>query len=374
VKNISGRFAYAIDALSGDERRCALASPSASVLYYASAAQADAALRDRIVSELRRDPILRRWVIMAPERRGELLARRAGATTPVAGPCPFCPGQEAINPEEIALARSGDGWDVRVTPDKHPLLRIEGEIGRRGVGMFDMMNAIGAHELVTDTPDHTRTWADFRPEDMVPLLEMYRARIVDLRRDRRFRHVVVLKNHGAAWSHYQHAHSHVIATPFTPKRLEEEIAGAREYYRMRERCAFCDQLSEELRAGTRLVARNPEFATFAPFASEYPFEMWIMPIRHAADFSTLSDASLATLAGLLVDALARLRAALDDPPYSVVLHAGPLDGGDQAEFHWHWEIVPHLGHELGMEWGTGMFSNPVPPEDGAQRLRDALPG
>jgi len=231
------------------------------------------------------------------------------------------------------------------------------------------MNAIGAHELVTDTPEHTRTWADFSVQHMVRLLQVYRGRIADLRRDRRFRHLVVLKNHGAAWSRYGHAHSHVIATPFAPKRLEEELAGAREYYRMRERCAFCDQLAEELRGRTRVVARNPEFVTFSPFASEYPYEMWIMPVGHGADFSTLPDASLVSLAELLTDALARLRGVLDDPPYSMVLHAGPLDGGDQAEFHWHWEIVPHLGHEQGMEWGTGLFSNPVPPEDAARQLR-----
>ena len=321
------------------------------------------------MSELRRDPILRRWVIMAPERRSELIARRPAVPDAPPGPCPFCPGNEAMNPKEIAVARDGDRWLVRVTPDKQPLLRIEGDLGRRGVGMFDMMNPIGAHELVTDTPEHTSTWADFSVDHMVRLLEVYRGRITDLRRDRRFRHVVVLKNHGAAWSQYGHAHSHVIATPFAPKRVEEELAGAREYHRMRERCAFCDQLTEELRSGTRIVARNPEFVSFTPFASEYPYEMWIMPVRHGADFSALSDAALLSLAQLLTDALARLRDVLGDPPYSMVLHAGPLDGGDQAEFHWHWEIVPHLGHELGMEWATGLFSNPVPPEEAARQLR-----
>jgi UDPglucose--hexose-1-phosphate uridylyltransferase len=322
------------------------------------------------VSELRRDPILRRWVIIAPERGGDLVPRRPHPSAHEGEhPCPFCPGNEALNPNEIAAVRDGTGWLVRITPDQRPLLHIEGEIGRRGAGMFDVMNAIGAHELVADTREHGSAWADFSPEHMGRLLDLYRARAVDLRRDRRFRHVLILKNHGAVWSRYSHAHSHVVATPFTPKRLEEEVAGAREYYRMRERCVFCDQLSEELRSGTRLVSRNTDFATFAPFASEYPYEMWIAPLRHGPDFSTLAPAGVLQLAHLLVDALARLRAALDDPPYSVVLHAGPLDGGDQAEFHWHWEIVPHLGHELGMEWATGIFSNPVAPEDAARQLR-----
>jgi UDPglucose--hexose-1-phosphate uridylyltransferase len=313
-------------------------------------------------------------VIIASARRAELVARRADrAPATPADPCPFCPGNESMNPLEIAAARDGDRWAIRVTPDQNPLLRIEGDLGRRGAGMFDVMNAIGAHELVTDTREHEHGWADFTGAHMTRLLRMYRARIVDLRQDRRFRHAVVLKNHGAVWSRYRHAHSHVIATPFTPKRVEEELAGAREYYRMKERCVFCDQLDEEVHVGTRLIARNQDLVTFAPFASEYPYEMWIAPLRHAADFASLGERALVSLAELLVDALERLRAALDDPAYSVVLHAGPLDGGEQSEFHWHWEIVPHLGHELGMEWGTGLFSNPVPPEEAAAELRAARP-
>jgi UDPglucose--hexose-1-phosphate uridylyltransferase len=276
-----------------------------------------------------------------------------------------------MNPEEIAAERDDTGWLVRVTPDKHPLLRIEGDLERRGVGMFDLMNAIGAHELVSDTPEHTRGWADFTPDQMMRLLAMYQSRLADLRRDHRFRHVAVLKNHGAAWSRFVHAHSHVVATPFTPKRVEEELAGAREYHRMRERCAFCDLLAEELRAGTRIVARNDAFVAFTPFASAHPYEIWLLPLRHAADFGSVAGPASLPLAELLVDVLARLRIVLHDPPYSVALHAAPLDGGDQAEFHWHWEIVPQLGHEIGMEWATGIFSNPAPPEETARRLREA---
>jgi UDPglucose--hexose-1-phosphate uridylyltransferase len=330
------------------------------------------------MSELRRDPILRRWVIMAPERAAEIVPRRGeppAAPAKSSDPCPFCPGNESLNPVEIAAVRDGEGepWIVRVTPDKKPLLRIEGEPDARASGMFDLMNAIGAHEVVSDVPHHTVTWADFPVDHMARLLEVYRDRIRDLGRDARFRFVLVLKNHGAVWSRYGHSHSHLVATPFAPKRIEEELTGAREYFRMRERCVFCDQVNEELRLGARLIARNAHFATFAPFAAEHPYEMWITPLAHAAGFGTLDDAGMVPLAEMLVDALARLRSALGDPPYSVALHAGPLDGGERDIFHWHWEIVPHLGHELGMEWATGIFSNPVPPEEAASRLRDALP-
>ncbi len=322
-------------------------------------------------SELRRDPILRRWVIIAPERTGELAPRRVAAETATPGECPFCPGHEAMNPIEVARIDDGDGWAVRVTPDRYPLLRIEGELGRRAVGMFDYMNAVGAHELVTDTPDHARGWADFTPAHMARLLGVYRDRSRDLRRDPRFRHILVLMNRGAAWSRYSHAHSHVVATPFAMKRVEEEMAGAREYYRRKERCAFCDQLAEERHAGTRLVAERPGFIALAPFASEHAYEVWVLPSTHVADFGRTEDDALGSLGALLVDVVGRLRRVLDDVPYSVALHTGPLDQPDREDFHWHWEIVPLLGHELGMEWATGIYSNPVPPEAAADALRRA---
>jgi UDPglucose--hexose-1-phosphate uridylyltransferase len=325
------------------------------------------------VSELRRDPILRRWVIIAPTRTGDLSPRRGGSRPEAPGPCPFCPGNEHLNPVEIARVDHAGHWRVRVTPDKHPLLRIEGQLARRGAGMFDLMNAIGAHELVTDTPEHAQTWADLPSAQMVRLLQTYRDRLRDLRRDPRFRYVLVLKNRGAVWSRYPHAHSHVIATPFTPKRIEEELGGAREYYRHKERCAFCDQLVETQTEHDRVIAQRGDLLSFTPFASAYPYETWISPVTHEADFGAVTDDALAPLAELLVDALARLGKTCEDPAYSVALHTGALDGSDRAEFHWHWEIVPHLGHELGMEWATGIFSNPVAPEDAAQRLRNALP-
>jgi UDPglucose--hexose-1-phosphate uridylyltransferase len=239
--------------------------------------------------------------------------------------------------------------------------------------MCDVMNAVGAHELITDTPDHRHSWADFAGAQMARLLGVYRARLNDLRRDTRFRHVMVLKNHGAVWSRYQHAHSHVIATPFTPKRIEEELAGARDYHRMRERCVFCDQVSEEVEAGIRVIDRHEGIVTFAPFASAHPYEMWVSPNRHAADFGTITDRGIEPLAAALVDALARLRSTLGDVAYSVALHTGAVNGPDPAPFHWHWEIAAHLGQLRGMEWGTGLVSNPIPPEEAASQLRGATP-
>lgn len=330
-----------------------------------------AAVDVQTVSELRRDPILRRWVIIAPERNADLGTRPGALPVPEADPCPFCPGNEHLNPVEIARVEHGGAWQIRVTPDRHPLLRIEGDLGRRAQGMFDRMNAVGAHELVTDTPDHRATWADLPPVQLRRVLRVYRDRTADLRRDPRFRYVVILKNRGAVWSRYHHAHSHVIATPFVPKRIEDELAGAREYFRRKERCVFCDQLRETVRdrQTSRLVSQRGDVVSFTPFASTHPYELWVTRLTHGADFGQVTDEALAAVSEVLVDGLARLRLACGDPPYSIALHQGALDGRDETEFHWHFEIVPHLGHEVGMEWATGIFSNPVAPETAAALLR-----
>ncbi len=332
------------------------------------------------MSELRRDPLLRRWTIIAPERRAQLVARRLVRPTMIQEtPCPFCPGNEHMNPQEIHVVRreqtpnSPQAWAVRITPDRQPLLRIEGAVERRGVGLFDLMSATGAHELVSDTPDHQAHWADFDLGQMERLLRSYLTRYNDLRKDRRFRQVVIMKNHGAPWSRYPHHHSHIVAMPFIPRRIDDEFIGAKEYYRIKERCVFCDTLHEEEGRRERVIAANDDFVALAPFASGFPFETWLLPRRHTPDFGDTGERAVPALAALFRQIMFQLRATLHDPHFSLALHSGPLSGENQEEFHWHWELIPHLSGELGMEWATGVHFNPIAPEDAAACLREGRP-
>lgn len=327
------------------------------------------------MSDLRRDPLLRRWVMIAPERRDDLCLGQLRRPHPAGEVCPFCPGNEHLNPEEIYVIRgerspaNPHGWLLRVTPDHNPLFHVEGPLERKGVGPFDLMSGIGAHELVTETPNHHAHWADFDRAHMERLLRCYVDRFNELRRDRRLRHAIVMKNHAAPWSRFPHQHSHVVAMAFTPRRIEDELGGAREYHAIKERCVFCDILRDEERRQDRIVCSNGEATAVVPFASGFPSETWILPRRHAADFGTVGERTLSDLAALLVETASRMRTTLQDPQYSVALHSGPLDGSDADLFHWHLEIVPHLSSEIGMEWATGVFCNPVPPEDAAAALR-----
>lgn len=329
--------------------------------------------------ELRKDPVVGRWVIIATDR-----ARRPTdfirESVAIRGSrfCPFCYGSESKTPPEVLAyrsngsARNGSGWSVRVVPNKFPALGIEGSLNRQGEGLYDKMNGIGAHEVIIESPDHGATLATLPPAQLESVLGAYRDRIVDLKKDRRFKYILIFKNHGAAaGATLEHTHSQLIALPVVPKWVAEEVAGARDYYAYKERCLFCDILRQEISADVRLVAENDSFAALSPFAPRFPFELWLIPKTHQSAFEESSRSDLEQLAVLLKDMLNRLDVVLDRPAYNYVIHTSPVPEHLNDYYHWHLEIMPKLTSLAGFEWGTGFHINPTPPEEAAKFLKDA---
>lgn len=331
--------------------------------------------------ELRKDPVVGRWVIIATERS----RRPSDFSAPVpprqgAARCPFCPGHEAETPHEIAAGRppglpaNAPGWSFRVVPNKFPALRVEGELEPAGEGMFDRMNGVGAHEVIIETPDHDATLATLPAEAVADVLLAFRDRILDLKKDPRLDYVLVFKNHGeAAGASLEHPHSQLIATPIIPLMVSEELAGAADYFRRKERCVWCDVVRQERRGGGRVILEEGGFMAVAPFAPRFPCETWLLPARHRAAFEESGTEELQALAEVLGEVLRRMDRVLANPPYNFMLHTAPLTETDLPYFHWHVEIIPKLTHVAGFEWGSGFFINPVPPEDAAAALREAGP-
>lgn len=329
-----------------------------------------------VAAKLRKDPILQRWVIISPERvelqRPPPLWRPKGIPPEE---CPFCPGNEGRTPSEVfslrdpGTAPNTPGWWVRVIPDQHPILGIERGLERSAEGMYDTMNAFGAHEIVVETPEHEQHWAVLDDIQLVRVFLAYRERMWDLRSDERFRHIIVIKYHGTPLSPFQHQHSHLVATPFIPKVVEDELKGAAEHYRWKERCIFCDVLKEELNTQARVIWESEGFLAFVPFASRLPYEAWIVPKGHASQFNQIQEPGLKELVLGVKTILSKLRKALHDPPYSLVLHASPLNDFPREEYHWHLEIAAQLPQTLGFGWGVAISVNPLPPEQAAAHLR-----
>jgi UDPglucose--hexose-1-phosphate uridylyltransferase len=327
--------------------------------------------------ELRKDPVVERWVIIATER-----ARRpmdfAPETAKPRGPdgCPFCPGREDRTPPELYRAGgSEDGpWTVRVVPNKFPALHTDGEVHAAGEGIYDRMDGVGAHEVVIETPEHVAGLESLPVSHVGEVLVAYRERLLALRKDPRLEYVLIFKNHGvAAGASLEHPHSQIIATPILPELIAEELEGALRYFRMKERCVWCDVVRQERRDGTRLVLEEDGFVAIAPFAPRFPFETWILPTAHRASFEGLGGDETDSLARLLRDLVARLGRLFDDPPYNFALHTAPLKAGEPEHYHWHLELMPKLTQLAGFELGTGFFINPTPPEDAARFLRGAAP-
>ncbi len=330
------------------------------------------------MSELRRDPIVGRWVIIASERGGK--PNDYGVADPITTgePCPFCPGNEQETPPELlAYGRHGSepnspGWSTRVVPNKYPALQIEGALARRGEGVYDRMNGIGAHEVFIDSADHDSELSDWTLPHIEQVLGAYRERIEDLKRDNRFRYITVFKNHGEpAGASLAHPHTQLIATPVIPTLVTEELAGMARHYDLKERCILCDILEQELESGRRVVAANDAFLSYIPFAPRFPFETWIVPRQHESAFEHTHPANIAPLAAILKETLARMRAVLNRPPYNFVIHTAPCKDPYLEHFHWHIEIMPKLTKVAGFEWGTGFYINPTPPEEAALLLREA---
>ncbi|MCK5558661.1 MAG: galactose-1-phosphate uridylyltransferase [Candidatus Hydrogenedentes bacterium] len=329
--------------------------------------------------QLRKDPILSRWVIIT-EERGQRPSDFRAQPQPSQPPehCPFCPGNEARTPPEIIGYReegtqaNHPGWHIRVIPNPAPVLRVEGRLERRGLGMYDMITGIGAHEIIIETPEHDVDLADLVPAQVERVLWAYRDRSLDLSRDPRLRYILIFRNHGAsAGSIISHPHSQLIATPIVPKRVEEEIAGSKLYYEHKERCIACDMVRQELVERRRVVAENRNFLSFEPFASRFPFETWIMPKFHSCTFSLVDEEEITDLAYCLKETLMRLRAVLGEQPYNYVIHTAPIPVKDEEVYHWHIEILPKLTRVAGFEWGSGFYINSTCPEDAAQLLREA---
>lgn len=342
------------------------------------------------MSEFRWDPLKTTWVIAANHRAREprdfFIERQQVQTSA----CPFCPGHEGKTPPEVFTLRNpgtpanGRGWQVRVVPNKFPLLRIEGELNRHAEGLYEVMSGIGAHEVVIETPDHDRAMADLATAEIALVLQAYRARLLDLRRDPRFRYLQVFKNHGyEAGAPLPHAHSQLMAVPITPPTVKAELNVCRGYFRSHDRCLICDLIAQELADGRRVVYDDGRFLAVAPYASCFPFELRLFPRRHGHDFALQDDAGLDGCAEALRNVLRRLRNLLRDPPFNFILHTSPpmqpRPGRPDYwmslpyDFHWHIELVPRLSRIAGFEWGSGFFINLMPPEDAARFLRGTDP-
>jgi UDPglucose--hexose-1-phosphate uridylyltransferase len=327
--------------------------------------------------ELRKDPILNRWVIISPDRGKRPHDFPMPAKKPHKGVCPFCQGNEKSTPPEILAFRQENsqpntpGWTLRTVSNKFPALRIEGEMDQVNDGLYESMNGIGAHEVIIESPDHLAELDSLPVGKVEDTLRAFKLRMVDLKKDARFQYILIFKNQGeAAGATLEHSHCQLIALPIVPELVKDEIAGAKTHFDLKQRCVFCDIITQEKMTGLRVVNQNERFITLCPFAPRFPFEMWLLPKFHSDRFEDCDTEDISMLAELLKESLMKMQTALGRPAYNFVLHTSPMNGDNGRHYHWHFEIMPKLTKMAGFEQGTGFHINPVLPEVAAETLRN----
>lgn len=321
--------------------------------------------------ELRKDPVTGNWIVVD---------QKIQSNAPL-DKCPFCPGNEHLTPPTIREYRDhGSSWIIRCFSAINPVFVIEAKENKRGEGIYDKMDNVGAHEVIVENRSHTKTMSDYTEREMLFLFEMYQERIRDLKKDRRFRYIQVFKNHGElTGSQIIHPHSHVLATPIMPQRLDLELSNSKAHYIHKERCLFCDIISQEIRQNKRVIAMNADFISLCPFASRFPFETWILPIRHGESFENMrNEAALRELVSIFLDTMKRIERVSN--AYTMVIHSSPNidyiksredeDIAISEHFHWHIEILPRDLKTSKYKREDEFYVIDMNPEDAASKLSE----
>jgi UDPglucose--hexose-1-phosphate uridylyltransferase len=322
------------------------------------------------MAELRKDPVAGNWIVTGHK----------GPESSSVGICPFCPGNEHLTPKAIREYKDVDGsWLMRCFPAANSVFVIEAVENKRAEGLYDKMDNVGAHEIIVENRSHTKTMSDFTDKELLLLLEVYMERISDLKKDKRFKNIQVFKNHGElAGSHMFHPHSHLLATPMMAARLELEIINSKNYYQQKQRCLLCDIINQEIKQNKRVVSMNSGFIAICPFASRFPFEVWILPRMHSESFEQIrkDDAKL-QLVSIMLDIMRRIEKLTN--AYTLVIHTSPniYKTDFQKEelpiseyFHWHIEILPMDQKSSKYKREDEFYVTSITPEEAASTLKE----
>jgi UDPglucose--hexose-1-phosphate uridylyltransferase len=319
------------------------------------------------MNELRKDYILNRFVIVAKDRgKRPHILKEARAVEEGRDSCPFCPGHEHLLAGILNEIKKDDSWIIRVVPNKFSAVSLEGDPHIQMHNKFyTFASAYGTHEVIIETPEHGKELEELPQEHIQSVLKTYVWRIRELNDLANIKYISVFKNRGtAAGASLRHSHSQIIAYNIKPSWISEELMTAYKYLIENESCPYCEIIEQE-KASDRRVFEDEHFVAFTPYASRFPYEVWVFPKNHYPNIALLRNEELFALAGVLKKLLLRLD-DLGYPPFNLKIHNADLKG---ENFHFHIEISPRLAIWAGFELETGTVINTVSPEDAAKFYR-----
>jgi len=319
------------------------------------------------MSQLRKDPLVNRWTIIATER-----ARRPAAfvdpqsTVTNQKNCPYC--------QDKASPCIDESNGVKIINSSSPILDDSKPFEPHRHGLYEAAHSYGSHEIVVESPEHIANMADLPLVQIKAVLQAYALRMQTHRKNPFIEYTLAYKNYGVAAGsrNIGHARSQIMAVSVLPMRVKDKISGAEKYFDVHERCLFCDMVSQEIKNKERVIVENEHFVVIAPFASRFPFESWVLPKFHQCDFVEGIKAQEDSLASIMKDILLRFKIGLNDPAYNYMIQTSPVKDASSYKdyYHWHIEVMPRLTRVAGFERGTGFYICPIPPEMAAAFLRE----
>jgi UDPglucose--hexose-1-phosphate uridylyltransferase len=328
--------------------------------------------------ELRQNFFTKEWVIIATERAKrpeDLATHRVVEPVPdFVESCPFCPGNESKTLAEVMRTPTNGGpWAVRVIPNKFAALSSEAQPNRSLQHLRRRIEGFGFHEVIIDSPDHSRCMGLLPDAHVASILRVYKDRYNTLSMDHRVNHITIFKNHGVdAGASQPHPHSQLIATPVIPSQVRHRLHEALRHYDDVGECMFCHMVEREIEDHTRIVLKSERFVAMEVFASTTPFATHIFPLRHMASFGDISEMEINDLARVLRTLLAKIYVGLGNPDLNFMIRSGPAEYAGARHFHWYVSVIPRLTRVAGFELGSGMFINTVLPEAAAEFLRKVV--
>jgi UDPglucose--hexose-1-phosphate uridylyltransferase len=318
--------------------------------------------------ELRRDDITGWWVATVVEREYDRsrFAQRAELVRPEGGACQNCDRAHhdgvwlrMLRQQAFTIAGGQREHEAAGREEREPEQEGLGLLG--DVGSWATIAAPRGHHERLDAADRST---------VIAMLTLARDQVRQAREVPGIDYVQVVQNAGRqAGARTDHLCIDLYELPQIPHRLTEELGGAARYLIREGVCPWCRLVRDELARRDRVVYQDASTVCFAPWASRSPFELWVVPRHHEADFGRATDEQLEGAADALQGVL-RALGVLDEPPYNLVLHTAPAKERVDETYHWHWEIHPRLREIAGLELGTGLPVNPVSPEDAVLELRN----
>jgi len=305
-----------------------------------------------MVSEIRKDYFLNKYVIITPSRSKRPREVKIARPTHPAN-CPFCPAgiEKNLIIKAYHQVKKGPKWSIIVLKNKYPVVTLNNH------------KSYGRHEVIIETPNHGKELSELKSEEMINLLNVFKERTKELSKKPKIDYVLIFKNEGGkAGASLNHAHSQVFASRILPPDLLEEFGAMRQYQKKHRRCPYCDIIKKEEKSSRR-VYTDKNIVAFTPYASAYHYETWIFPRRHIDNIIFFNKEETASLAGVLKKILTKIYKM--NLSYNFFLHQVISEKNQ----HFYLKIQPREAVWGGLELGSGLIVNSLSPEKAAKYLR-----